>query len=142
MTDELKRRLTDLKNRMEYKQLIFIEKKIVKMDVSKQMSVFKSFITQLSSDIKKSSDEGKYLQSIIKSFDGLSITEIRFALEKSWDIAEGTQILMMRYADNFDESEIKKYEMRAKIMENILTFMVSHNIGEFSEAEKDEQTSK
>jgi hypothetical protein len=136
MTDELKRRLTDLKKRLDTSQPIpFIEKRIVKMDATKQMFIFKSFVTKMSSELKKSSEEGKYLQSIIKSFEGLSIFEIRFALEKSWDVTQGTEILMMRYADNFDESEINKYKTKAKVMEDILTFMASNNIGEYLEAE-------
>ncbi len=143
MTDELKRRLTDLKKKLDTSQPIpFIEKKIVKMDAAKQMSVFKSFVTKMSSELKKSSEEGKYLHSIVKSFEGLSIFEIRFALEKSWDVTQGTEILMMRYADNFDESEIKKYDMRATVMEDILTFMASNSIGEYSEAEQDGQSSQ
>jgi len=136
MSEDLKNRIKTIKKKMDLDYERVIATDLNKTSTTRQNELFNEFLNGLSKEIKKDSNEAVYLAEIIKSFKNTKLTTIRYAIEKSFDRYSRIIQLMKQYDDNFDEDEILKYEIKYGVLNNILSFMVSNSIGEYSEDER------
>lgn len=137
MTEDLKKRLKDIKKGLEDNScsLSITDVVISKHDPSKQRADFDIFISDLVSDIKKSSVDGKFLYNLSEEFDGLSLFIVRYAIEKSVDRYETVLDLMKKYDYNYTDDELRKTSSRLDILQKVLCFMISNNMGDYHETE-------
>jgi hypothetical protein len=138
MSDDLRICLKDLKKRMKQQKMSVLAEPIEKIDVERQGKAFSGFVNELMTEFEKSSDEYKYVDTIVKEFDGMRLVDIRFAVEKSYDRYEKIISLMKRYEENFDEEEFTRYNSRYLVLEKMFNFMVGNAMGEYKKIEKDE----
>jgi hypothetical protein len=136
MTDDLKIRIKDLNKRADdiYNSVSATDNP--KMSIEKQTENLKSFFEELATEIKKSSAEGKYLDSVIKDLQGLSPFQVRYCVEKSRDRYANLLDLMRKYDENFSDKEQENYKAKFSILDQILNKMISHSIGEYNEKQK------
>jgi hypothetical protein len=138
MPDDLRICLKDLKKRMKQQKVAVLAEPIEKIDVEKQGRAFSGFVNGLMTEFEKSSDEHKYVDTIVKEFDGMRLVDIRFAVEKSYDRYDKIISLMRRYEENFDEEEFAKYNSRYLVLEKMFSFMIGNAMGEYKKIEKAE----
>jgi hypothetical protein len=137
MPDDLRICLKELKKKMKQQKVSVLAEPIEKIDVERQGRAFSGFVNELMVEFEKSSDEYKYVDTIVKEFDGMRLVDIRFAVEKSYDRYDKIISLMKRYEENFDEEEFAKYNSRYLVLEKMFSFMVGNAMGEYKKIEKD-----
>lgn len=138
MADDLKSCLKELKKRTEQQRLIALAEPLEKIDPEKQGTAFSGFVSGMMEEFNKSSSEYKYIETIFKDFEGMKLTDIRFAIEKSFDRYNRINSLMQRYEENFDEKEFIKYNSKHVVLEKILNFMVINCLGEYKQIDDKE----
>jgi hypothetical protein len=132
MAEDLRTRVKELKKRLDEGEHV-LEISLEKFGKDLQKAKFDNYMSGLSNEMKKSSEEGKYLDSMKNGFEGLSVTEIRYAIEKSHDRYESLLTLMNKYKDNFESTEYNKYATKFLVLNKILSFMVAEHIGEYEQ---------
>jgi hypothetical protein len=137
MTEDLKKRLKDIRKSLDDNScsLSITDIVILKHDPNKQRIDFDKFISDLVSDIKKSSIDGRFLYDLSEEFDGLSLSTVRYAIEKSVDRYETVLDLMKKYDYNYTDDELCKTSSRLEILQKVLCFMISNNMGDYHEIE-------
>jgi hypothetical protein len=108
-----------------------------KITLEKQNIIFENHINELKLEMKKSSVEGKYIETLSNTFEDLNLPEIRYTVEKTYDRYEAILDLMDKYSDNFDENEFLKYNSRYNVLDKVLTFMVQNSLGEYKISDMD-----
>jgi hypothetical protein len=136
MVDELQLMMKDLKKKIKNRKDVVRPMDIEKIDVKKQKFELQNFLETYDLEIKKSDTEELYVQNMIKDFQGMKLSDIRFVVEKTYDKYNKMVVLINKYDDNFSEEEIKKYERKARILNDIFSFMVINHIGEYFNVEE------
>jgi hypothetical protein len=135
MSDELKVMIKEIKKRVIDRTSTVTAITIAKTDPEKQMTVFTEFLNKYNSELKKSASEGKYVAQMMKDFDGMKLSDIRFVIEKSYDRYNKIISLMAKYSENFNEEEIKKYNDKLTILNDVLAFMIQNSLGDYKDVE-------
>lgn len=136
MSDELKIMIKEIKKRVIDRTSTVTAITIAKTDPEKQMTVFTEFLNKYNSELKKSASEGKYVAQMMKDFDGMKLSDIRFVIEKSYDRYNKIISLMAKYSENFNEDEIKKYNEKLTILNDVLAFMIENSLGDYINVEE------
>lgn len=136
MAEDVRSMLKEIRKRLEKNHELICETKIAKIDSSKQETMFLDFVNSVTKEFKKSSDEHKYVDTLIKDFQGMKMAEIRFAVERSYDRYDKVLNLMKKYEDNFDESELGKYTSKFVVLDKILKYMIENSVGEYEKSEE------
>jgi len=136
MSDELKVMIKEIKKRVADRTSTIMEVTLAKTDPEKQMLIFTDFLNSYNSELKKSGSEGKYVVQMMKDFDGMRLSDIRFIVEKSYDRYNKIISLMTKYTENFNEEEMKKYDSKLIVLNDILAFMIENSLGEYTNVEE------
>ena len=65
----------------------------------------------------------------------MRLSDIRFVIEKSFDRYNKVILLMTKYSENFNEEEIKKYNDKLTILNDVLAFMIQNSLGDYKDVE-------
>lgn len=137
MADDVRNLLREIRKRTLAQRELISAEPLNKIDIKKHTIVFQSFVMNLKIEMKKSSTEGKYIDTLIKTTEGMELQEIRYVLEKTYDRYDNILELMNKYSDNFDENEFLKYNARYDVLSKLLTFMVENSMGEYKTSDGD-----
>ena len=135
MSDELKVMIKEIKKRVIDRTSTITAITIAKTDPEKQMIIFTDFLNKYNLELKKSTSDGKYVAQMMKDFDGMRLSDIRFVIEKSFDRYNKVILLMTKYSENFNEEEIKKYNDKLTILNDVLAFMIQNSLGDYKDVE-------
>lgn len=134
MEDELRVLMKDLKSKIKKDRGLVVPTENDKIDIKKQKKEFFDFLQNYDNELKKNS-ESSYTSVLIDDFRGMKLADIRFVIEKSNDKYNKMCYLIEKYEDNFSEEEIKKYNERSKVLNDIFAYMVTNFVGEYIDAE-------
>lgn len=85
-------------------------------------------LDSMAGDFKKTSEERKYIESLKKNFTDINIESIKFFIEKSYDRFEEINNVLMKFDDNFEEKEQKRYKARHEVLKSLMIFLITENI--------------
>lgn len=86
------------------------------------------FFDDISKNYKKTSEEFKYLIKLKKNFSDMNDISIKFFIESNYDRMDEIRNLLLKYTDNFNDEEMKKYEARYVILEKSMMFILEKGI--------------
>lgn len=134
MVEDLRLRAKELKKRFEDDEPIRSQAsaKVNKITEVRKIHVFTE---NLFEELKKSSPEARYLQTVVESCEDLEPHQIRYIIELSHDRYDGLLKLMNKYNENFDAHEFEKYTVKYSVLDKVLSYMISEHIGEYIDAE-------
>jgi uncharacterized protein YdiU (UPF0061 family) len=89
---------------------------------------YKSFMQLYTTSLKKTSDEYKFSEKILKSFENENFESIKFFIESNYDRYNEISRLIKKYSDNFDEKEIAKCKSKVTVLEKSMIFFLENGL--------------
>lgn len=86
------------------------------------------FLGNLATSFKKTSEERKYCEKLIKNFEDMNLDSIRFFILSNYDRFDEIHTLAKKYEENFDAKEVLKYEARFAVLSKAMIFMLQENL--------------
>jgi hypothetical protein len=137
-SDDMRGLIKEIRKKVRDQRKLVCEEPLNKIDPDKQAEIFNTFLNTMKNEVKKSSDEGKYIEVLCKNFEEMKLAEIRYTVEKTYDRYDNVIDLMNKYSDNFDEEEFLKYNSRYGVLDKMLKFMIENTMGEYKTSDGDE----
>ena len=134
MVEDLRSRAKELKKRFEDDEPIKSQAS-VKVNKITEVRKIHVFTENLFEELKKSSPEARYLHTVVESCEDLEPHQIRYIVELSHDRYDSLLKLMNKYNENFDAQEFEKYNVKYRVLDKVLSFMVSEHLGDYINAE-------
>lgn len=95
-------------------------------DIRKEKYV--SFMQLYTTSLKKTSDEYKFSEKILKSFENENFESIKFFIESNYDRYNEIGRLIQKYNDNFDEKEVAKCNSKMTVLEKSMIFFLENGL--------------
>ncbi len=86
------------------------------------------FMGSIAESFKKTSEERKYCDKLIKNFEGMNMESIKFFITSNYDRFDEIRTMIKKYDDNFDEKETARYEARYTVLSKAMVFMLQENL--------------
>lgn len=98
-----------------------------KIDISKKQKMA-MFLGSLADSFKKTSEEHKYCDKLIKTFEDMNFESMKFFIISNYDRFDEIHTLAKKYEENFDEKEVLRYEARFNVLSKAMMFLLEENL--------------